>query len=76
MTSHELARALLDGPDLPVHYAYSYGDYWKTTVAPEVRSVQEGVVTHSEYHNMDKVVDEDKVTADSANSQRNVIIID
>lgn len=59
MTSHELARQLLAGPDRPVHHAYNYGDYWRTQVAPEVDMVTDGVVKHSEYHRMPKVVAED-----------------
>ena len=45
-------------PDAEVHYAYNYGDYWKTTVAPQVTTVFEGTVRHSTYHNMDALVDE------------------
>lgn len=59
MTAHELARQLLDGPDLPVHISYNYGDYWRTQVAPAVTEVVEGEVVHSAYHNMDKVQETD-----------------
>jgi hypothetical protein len=42
-----------------VHFAYNYGDHWRTTVAPKVNQVFGGVVQYSEYHRMDKLVDED-----------------
>jgi hypothetical protein len=88
MTSHELARQLLDGPDLPVHMAYSYGDHWRTVVTPEITSVKEGVVEYSNYHNMDRIVDEEMMEkrrdrgvkdADEEGveaSERRVIILD
>ena len=59
MTAHELAQKLLEGPDLPVHLAYNYGDYWKTQVAPQVLDVEQGRVEYSEYHRMDRVVQEE-----------------
>ena len=68
MTVIELINALqeLDDHNLPVHFAYNYGDYWNTTVAPEVTLVGEGRVIHSNYHNMDKVVtEEDKQYEDA-----------
>jgi hypothetical protein len=43
--------------DAEVHYAYNYGDHWRTEVAPAVGRVDEGAVVYSEYHRMDKVVD-------------------
>jgi hypothetical protein len=43
--------------DAEVHFAYNYGDHWRTEVAPKVGSVDEGAVVYSEYHRMDKTVD-------------------
>ena len=74
MTSHELARQLLAGPDLPVHQSYNYGDHWRTTVAPEVTKASEGAVCHSGYHQMDRVVDAD--LEDVAEGVRRVILLD
>lgn len=74
MTSHELAHQLLAGPDLPVHISYCYGDYWKTQVAPAVDTVTDGVVVHSDYHNMDKVLPEDD-QEDGNERQRQVILL-
>jgi hypothetical protein len=48
-----------ENPDAEVHFQYNYGDHWRTQVAPEVGYVETGYVVHSEYHRMDKVVDED-----------------
>lgn len=42
-----------------VHFAYGYGDHWRTQVAPAVSQVDEGLVAYSEYHRMDKIVEED-----------------
>ena len=42
-----------------VHFAYNYGDHWRTQVAPTVDSVEEGLVKHSAYHSMDRVVDDE-----------------
>lgn len=55
----ELIEALQNlDQDAEVHYAYNYGDHWRTTVAPVVSEVFEGVVKYSDYHSMHKLVDE------------------
>jgi hypothetical protein len=45
--------------DMEVHFAYNYGDHWRTEVAPKVGRVDEGVVEYSEYHRMDRIAKED-----------------
>jgi hypothetical protein len=45
--------------DAEVHFAYGYGDHWRTTVAPKVSQVFEGAVVFSDYHRMDKMVEMD-----------------
>lgn len=45
--------------DAEVHFAYNYGDHWRTTVAPRVTQISEGTVEFSDYHRMDKLVEED-----------------
>jgi hypothetical protein len=45
--------------NLEVHFSYNYGDHWRTMVASAVERVEEGRVKHSEYHSMDKFIDED-----------------
>ena len=71
---------LLEGydADMEVHFAYNYGDYWRSEVAPNVNNVREGVVEYSEYHRMDKVANEDYDDEDEETvaSQRRVVIID
>ena len=51
-------------PDAEVHFSYNYGDHWRTRVAPCVDQVFEGVVKRSEYHSMDKLMDEDDMYED------------
>jgi len=45
--------------DAEVHFAYNYGDHWRTEVAPKVSQVTEGVVEYSDYHRMDKMLEEE-----------------
>jgi hypothetical protein len=64
-----------------VHFAYGYGDHWRTEVAPKVSSVAEGVVEFSEYHRMDKLVTDeedcyDEETGDYKADVRRVVVID
>lgn len=67
--------------DAEVHFAYNYGDHWRTEVAPAVRAVSEGVVEYSDYHRMDKVAEDyedfiDEETGDYKKDVRRVVIID
>jgi hypothetical protein len=59
MTAHQLARQLLAGKDGPVHFAYPYGDYWRTIAAPQVKQVEECRVIDSTSINMPRVVTPD-----------------
>ena len=60
MKVSELIEQLQDmDQDAEVHYAYNYGDHWRTEVAPKVGSVDTGAVVYSEYHRMDKILDTD-----------------
>ena len=65
-------------PEADVHYAYGYGDHWRTTVAPKVSGVFEGVVQYSDYHRMDKLASEDYDDEDESvvDSQRRVVVIE
>ena len=45
-------------PDTEVKFCYNYGDHWHTEVAQDVETVETGVTIHSDYHGMDKVVDD------------------
>jgi hypothetical protein len=51
--------------DAEVHFAYNYGDHWRTQVAPKVGSVEMGLVEYSDYHRMPKVVEPDYDDMDS-----------
>lgn len=81
MTVQELIEQLgyMD-KDAEVHFAYNYGDHWRTEVAPKISRVNEGVVEFSEYHRMDKLVDEedtfDEDTGDYKKDVRRVVVID
>ena len=67
-------------PEMDVHTSYGYGDYWRTQVAPKVGYVEEAKVEYSEYHRMDKLVeDEDEYYEDDEGAEnptdRRVVII-
>ena len=64
-------------PEAEVHFAYNYGDHWRTEVAPKVGRVDEGVVEYSEYHRMDKIASEDYDDEDeqTVESQRRVVVL-
>ena len=63
-----------------VHFAYNYGDHWRTTVAPRIDNISEGYVKFSDYHRMDKLVDEedmfDEDTGEEKEGARRVIILE
>jgi hypothetical protein len=44
------------GGHMPVMAAYNYGDHWHTEVARVLSDVDEGDVVYSDYHCMNKVV--------------------
>ena len=60
MQVKELIEMLQDmNQDADVHFAYNYGDHWRTEVAPKVGRVDEGAVVYSEYHRMDQMLEDD-----------------
>ena len=60
MKVSELIEMLQDmNQDADVHFAYNYGDHWRTEVAPKLSRVDEGAVVYSEYHRMDKMLEDD-----------------
>jgi hypothetical protein len=73
---------LLEGydADMEVHFAYGYGDHWRTTVAPRVSNVSGGVVQYSDYHRMDKLVEdeefEDEEPGNPDENVRRVVVIE
>lgn len=60
-----------------VHFSYCYGDHWHTEVAPKVGEVSEGLVKYSEYHRMDKLMDEHDMYEDEGDFEgtRRVVVI-
>lgn len=73
MNVRELIEELENFDDnMEVHFSYNYGDHWRTTVAPIAENVDEGLVKHSGYHEMDMVVDEDH---DNTEGTKEVVII-
>ena len=65
--------------DAEVHFAYNYGDHWRTEVAPKISRVFRGVVQYSEYHRMDRLVDEEEMyeeEGDYNEAVRRVVVID
>ena len=80
MQVFQLIERLMDlDPNAEVHFSYNYGDHWRTEVAPTVDRVDEGVVEFSEYHRMDKVVDDedcyDEETGNFKESVRQVVVL-
>lgn len=85
MTVDELIAELKQmDPNAEVHFAYNYGDHWRTQVAPKVDSVELGNVKYSDYHRMPKVVeydddDDEYETVDEYNAaqanKNNVVIL-
>ena len=62
-----------------VHFSYNYGDHWRTQVAPTVDRVDMTVVEYSNYHSMDKLVDDedcyDEATGDFIEGVRRVVVL-
>jgi hypothetical protein len=78
MLVSQLIEQLQNMPqDAEVHFEYGFGDYWHTTVAPKVSSVEVGLVEWSEYHRMPKVVepDWDNEDADEVESTTQVVLL-
>ena len=57
--------------DTPVHISYNYGDHWRTQVAPAADIAEMRYVEHSQYHDMDKLTEDEG----EAESDRRVFII-
>ena len=62
MTVAELITALeAQDADLEVKFAYNYGDHGRTTVAANVRRIEEADVVYSEYHKSDRIADDEDI---------------
>ena len=64
-------------PTAEVHFSYNYGDHWQTQVAPTVDRVDLALIKYSEYHRMDKLMDEDDMYEDEGDFEgtRRVVVI-
>ena len=61
--------------DMEVKIAYNYGDHWRTTVAPDVCNVEITEVEYSDYHQMDKVIDQEIVDAKEYDLARRAVVL-
>jgi hypothetical protein len=78
MKVFQLIERLMDlDPNAEVHFSYNYGDHWHTEVAPTVGSVDEGVVKYSEYHRMDRLMDENEMYEEEGDFEgtRRVVVL-
>lgn len=55
-----------EDPEMEVAFGYNYGDYARTTVAAKIHMAEVNTVVHSDYHNMDRIIDDDDRNADKA----------
>ena len=80
MKVHELIEELSNyDPNKEVHFSYTYGDHWRTIVAPSVEIVEKGKVTYSGYHQMDQLVidkeDSEEEESDPDTTARSVVVL-
>ena len=61
--------------DMEVKVAYNYGDHWHTTVAPDVCNVEITAVEYSDYHQIDKVIDQEIVDAKEYDLARRAVVL-
>ena len=60
MTAQELIEILTDlDPETEIYVQHTSGDYWKTQLASPVEDGDLGKITHSSYHNQNKVVEDE-----------------
>jgi len=57
MLAHDLAKMLLELPNIEVKFGHPSHDYWRTELASDIDSITEEQVKFTAYHNKDKVVD-------------------
>lgn len=51
------------------------GDYWRTELANETNSVENVDVAYSEYHNTNKIVDDDRIDSYDEEDLKQVVLI-
>ena len=57
--------------DLDVVFAYHYGDHWNTQVAADVDEATAGVVSYSDYHQMNRV---EEMGSDTEHTRKVIIL--
>ena len=62
--------------DTEVHFSYTSGDYWRTQLAPKIRSVSNGNVQYTTYHQGDKIVESDEDDGEDEFPVRKVVVIE
>ena len=73
MTVQELIDTLqCYDPDMEVQISYTSADYWRTQIADDIDSIDEGEVDYSEYHQKFRVIDEDD---DDQRDPKTVVLI-
>ena len=78
MQVFQLIERLMDlDPNAEVHFSYNYGDYGRTEVAPNVSQLDEGLVKYSEYHRMDRLMDENEMYEEEGDFEgtRRVVVL-
>lgn len=67
------------GENIPVMFAYNFGDHWGTQVAQQIRTVDIDNVEYSDYHNMCKIskdeLDEEEETEEPGSETIKKVII-
>ena len=62
--------------EMDVQFAYNYGDHWRTMVSSGIQDVIGGVVEYSDYHRMNKLVeDEDGNPPDSIEDNQKLVVV-
>ena len=77
MQVKELIEMLQEmNPEADVHFAYNYGDHWRTEVAPKLSRVDNGAVVYSDYHRMDKMLERVRTAAHGKSTQQKKVSAD
>lgn len=62
-------------PKSEICFSYPSGDYWGTELANEVSRVETANVTYSNYHDTNKIVDDDRLDNYDQEDLRQVVVI-
>lgn len=77
LTVSQLIQRLQDfPPDALVKFEYDYGDYWHTKVCQGVKEIEDKQTIYSEYHRLDKALDQNEDTTELEDrTKENCVII-